>query len=63
VIRTEKNPMYICWMIDNATASAGQAQTVCNRTCLNNGVCNIVNNQQVCWCPLGYAGAFCELQG
>ncbi len=50
-------------MIDNATASAGQAQTVCNRTCLNNGVCNIVNNQQVCWCPLGYAGAFCELQG
>jgi hypothetical protein len=55
--------MYRWWILDNATAGVGQAQTVCNRTCLNNGVCNIVNNQQVCWCTLGYAGSYCELQG
>ncbi|CAF3703948.1 unnamed protein product [Rotaria sordida] len=38
-------------------------QASCNRTCLNGGVCNIVNGTQVCWCGLGYTGSSCELQG
>ncbi|CAF2338444.1 unnamed protein product [Rotaria sp. Silwood2] len=38
-------------------------QGVCNRTCVNGGVCNIVNGSNVCWCGLGFAGSFCELQG
>jgi hypothetical protein len=50
-------------LILNIGIGAAQAQAVCNRTCLNNGVCNIVNNQQVCWCTLGFSGSYCELQG
>ena len=38
-------------------------QVRCTKTCVNGGVCNIVNNQQVCWCQLGYDGANCEIQG
>ncbi|CAF0728861.1 unnamed protein product [Adineta ricciae] len=38
-------------------------QGACNRTCINGGVCNVVNGQQVCWCTLGFSGSFCELQG
>jgi hypothetical protein len=38
-------------------------QVACSKTCVNGGVCNIVNNQQVCWCQLGYSGDSCELQG
>ncbi|CAF0740142.1 unnamed protein product [Rotaria sp. Silwood1] len=36
---------------------------VCNRTCVNGGVCNIVNGANVCWCASGFTGANCELQG
>ena len=38
-------------------------QGVCTKNCVNGGVCNIVNNQQVCWCQLGFSGANCEIQG
>ena len=38
-------------------------QAFCNRTCLNGGVCNIVNGSEVCYCPSGYLGSFCEIQG
>ena len=38
-------------------------QFSCNRTCVNGGVCNIVNGSEVCWCTLGFSGSFCELQG
>lgn len=38
-------------------------QGTCTKTCVNGGVCNIVNNQQVCWCQLGFSGANCEIQG
>ncbi len=38
-------------------------QLTCSRTCVNGGVCNIVNGQQVCWCQLGFNGPNCEIQG
>lgn len=38
-------------------------QAACTKTCVNGGVCNIVNGQQVCWCQLGYSGTNCEIQG
>ena len=51
--------MYIsCFYIGTAIA-----QTYCTRTCVNGGVCNVVNGQQVCWCSLGFSGANCEIQG
>ncbi len=37
--------------------------TGCSRPCVNGGVCNIVNGQEVCWCQLGFSGANCEVQG
>ncbi|CAF1071285.1 unnamed protein product [Adineta steineri] len=37
--------------------------TICTKTCVNGGVCNIVNGQQVCWCQLGFSGENCEIQG
>ncbi|CAF0995113.1 unnamed protein product [Adineta steineri] len=45
------------------TGTAVVSPTTCNRACVNGGVCNIVSNQQVCWCTLGYSGSFCEIQG
>ncbi len=35
----------------------------CNRICLNGGVCNLVNNQEFCVCPIGFSGLNCEVQG
>jgi len=50
-------------LILNIGTGAAPGQAFCNRTCVNGGVCNIVNNQQVCWCTLGFSGSYCELQG
>ncbi|UJR13808.1 hypothetical protein I4U23_000819 [Adineta vaga] len=38
-------------------------QAACAKTCVNSGVCNVVNGQQVCWCQLGFSGEHCEIQG
>lgn len=43
--------------------TTGPTSGTCTRTCVNGGVCNIVNGTQVCWCLLGYSGSFCELKG
>lgn len=45
------------------TGSVTTNPGVCTKLCVNGGVCNIVNGQQVCWCQLGYSGANCEIQG
>ena len=38
-------------------------QAACTKTCVNGGVCNVVNGQQVCWCQSGFSGDHCEIQG
>jgi len=45
------------------TGSSTTLPTGCTKQCVNGGVCNIVNGQQVCYCQLGFSGDYCEVQG
>ncbi|CAF3306559.1 unnamed protein product [Rotaria socialis] len=47
----------------NAPCRTTTNQAICSKRCVNGGVCNIVNGQEVCWCQLGFSGAYCEIQG
>jgi hypothetical protein len=43
--------------------SGAIGQLTCTLPCVNGGVCNIINGQQICSCQLGFSGANCEIQG
>ena len=54
--------LFFVFLFDRV-GSITPTSVTCNRLCVNGGVCNIVNGQSVCWCPLGYSGSNCEIQG
>ncbi|CAF2997008.1 unnamed protein product [Rotaria sp. Silwood2] len=47
----------------NAPCRTSTIQPRCTKLCVNGGVCNVVNGQEVCWCQLGFSGVHCEIQG
>jgi len=54
---------YFVYIFILYTGSSTTLPTGCTKQCVNGGVCNIVNGQQVCYCQLGFSGDYCEVQG